>query len=116
MNMNKRSRKKPGWQQEIAGERIAILFMLAEREFKKHRERSRRYVQLARRIGMRYNMKIPENLKRSFCKNCSSYLKPGVNCSIRANPAQKAIIIKCLECGKIARHPYRRERVEQRRL
>jgi len=108
--MNKRSRKKPGWQQDIANERIGILFALAEREFKKHKERSKRYIQLARKIGMRYNVKIPKNLKGSFCKQCNSYLKPGVNCRVRANPAQKAVIMKCLDCGKITRHPYRREK------
>ena len=108
--MARRMSRKPGWQQDIARERISILFGLAEKEFKEHRERSQRYIQLARKIGMRYNVKIPENLKGSFCKNCNSYLKPGVNCRIRTNPAQKAIIIKCLECGKIARHPYRKEK------
>lgn len=105
-----RSRRKPGWQKDIARERIDILFALAEKEFKKHRERSKRYVQLARKIGMRYNVKIPENLKGSFCKLCNSYLKLGVNCRVRTNPAQKAVIMKCLECGKITRHPYRREK------
>ena len=104
------SRRKPGWQKDIAGERILILFGLAGREFKKHKERSRRHVQLARRIGMRYNVKIPKNLKRSFCKLCNSYLKPGVNCRVRTNPRQNAVIIKCLECGRISRHPYRKEK------
>ncbi len=113
--MDRRNRTKPGWQQDIAGERINILFRLADREFREHRERSRRYVRLARKIGMRYNVKIPENLKGSFCKDCNSYLKPGVNCRVRTNPRQKAVVIRCLECGKISRHPYRRERAEMRR-
>ncbi len=104
------SGRKPGWQRDIAGERILILFGLAGREFKKHPERSKRYVQIARKIGMRYNVKIPADLKACFCKNCNSYLRPGVNCRARTNPAQKAVVIRCLGCGKIARHPYRREK------
>lgn len=107
--------RKPGWQQDIARERILILFGLADGGFGKHPERSRRYVQLARRIGMRYNVKIPENLKGSFCKNCNSYLKPGVNCRVRASAGQRAVIMKCLECGKITRRPYRREKAARRR-
>jgi ribonuclease P protein subunit RPR2 len=102
--------RKPGWQRDIARERIEILFGLAGREFQSHRERSKRYVGLARRIGMRYNVRIPEGLKGSFCRKCSSYLKPGVNSRARTSPRQRALVIKCLECGSISRHPYRRER------
>lgn len=41
--------RKPEWQEDIAKERIEILFRLAENEFKKYPERSRRYIQLARK-------------------------------------------------------------------
>ena len=62
--------RKQEWQKKIASERINILFRLASEEFKKHPERSNRYVELARKIGMRYNVRIPKLLKRRFCKKC----------------------------------------------
>lgn len=96
--------KKPEWQQDIAKERIQILFREAEKEFKEHPERSRRYVELARKIGLRYNVRLPKELKRKFCKNCNSLLIPSVTSTVRLD---KAIIIKCLECNRIYRYPYK---------
>ena len=49
----------------IAGERIDILFNLAEEEAKAHKfQRANRYVDLARKIGMRYNVRVPSQYKR----------------------------------------------------
>jgi ribonuclease P protein subunit RPR2 len=93
--------KKPEWQQKIARERIKILFDLAEKELRQHPERSRRYVELARKIGLRYNVRLPKELKRKFCKNCNTLLKPGLTCSIRIQ--NKMITIKCKNCNKIYR-------------
>jgi len=94
---------KPAYQLRIARERIKILFELADKEFKNHPERSHRYVQLARRIAMRYNVRIPRELKRRICKGCHRYLVPGVNCRVRTS--QKMLTITCLNCGRIARYP-----------
>ncbi|MEM5766346.1 MAG: ribonuclease P protein component 4 [Candidatus Aenigmatarchaeota archaeon] len=93
--------KKPRWQRKIAKERIEILFNLAEKELKKHPERSRRYVELARKIGLRYNIRLQRELKRKFCKNCNTLLIPGLTCSIRIQ--NKMITIKCKNCNKIYR-------------
>ncbi len=106
--LKKRSRGKSKWQQDLGLERIKILFDRADFEFKKHPEHSHRYVQLARKIAMRYNIRMPKSLKRKFCKKCYSYLVPGVNCRVRINKAKQALTITCLECGNIMRYPYRR--------
>jgi len=101
-----RKSKKPDWQQKIAKERIDILFNLANKEFKKHPERSRRYVELARKIGLRYNVRFTRTLKRKFCKNCNSLLKPGISAKLRLDSKTKVIVIRCLNCNKTYRHPY----------
>ncbi len=98
-------RRKPAWQQTIARERIEILFKEAEKQAKAgNTELSNRYVQLARKIGMRYQVKIAKPLKRKFCKYCYSYLQPGLTCSQRIK--DKSIIIKCFSCKKIIRYPF----------
>jgi ribonuclease P protein subunit RPR2 len=97
-----RRTKKPDWQQRIARERIQILFDLAEKEFKKHPERSKRYVELARKMGLRYNIRLPKELKKKFCKNCSTLLKPGLTSEIRIR--NKILTIRCKICNKIYRH------------
>lgn len=105
-----RSRKKPGWQQDIALERIEILFSLAGKEFARHPDRSHRYAELARKIGMRYNVSIPKQIKRRICNKCNRYLFPGKNSKVRSSSSTLAMEVKCLECGHVARYPYAREK------
>jgi len=93
--------KKPEWQQRIATERIQILFGLAEKELRKHPNRSRRYVELARKIGMRYNVRLPKELKKKFCKDCNTLLKPGLTSTARIQ--NKTLTIRCMFCNKIYR-------------
>lgn len=95
---------------DIARERVSELFRMAGEEFNKNPERSHRYVELARKISMRHNVRIPKALKVNFCKYCYRYLKPGINSRKRVNPRQEAIITHCLECGRVSRIPYRKEK------
>ena len=106
----RRHSPKPGWQQNIGRERIVRLFSLAEKEFSAHPQRSHRYVQLARKIAMRYNIRLPPQLKSRYCRKCYKYLKPGINSRVRTNKRQQAVITTCLECGHVMRHPYRKEK------
>lgn len=101
-----RRQKKSDWQQRIAKERIQILFELAEKNFKFHPERSRRYTELARKIGLRYNVRLGKELKRKFCKNCNSLLVPGKTSKVRLDSKRKIIVINCLQCNKIYRISY----------
>ena len=105
----RKSSRKPDWQKKIARERIGILFSLAKNEFSSHPERSNRYVQLAGRIGKRYNIKLGSR-EGSFCRKCMHFLVPGRNSRVRTSPRQEALIVKCLDCGSLSRHPYRREK------
>ncbi|MFH1447562.1 MAG: ribonuclease P protein component 4 [Candidatus Micrarchaeota archaeon] len=91
---------------QIAKERIEILFRLARENAKTHPERSKRYIQLARKIGMRYLVRFPRKLKLTFCKACSSPLIPGHNLKIRLNPRHKCVEYAC-SCGEVKRFPYK---------
>ena len=110
MKRRKKSKNLDKFYQKIGLERISILFSLAEKELKNNPERSQRYVRLARKIAMRYNIKMPKDLKRKYCNKCCSYLLPGINCRVRTKSSQRAVIIKCLKCNNIIRYPYRREK------
>ncbi len=112
----RRPSRKPKWQKEIARERIEILFKLADEEFRNGRkDLANRYVKLARKIAMKYNVRIPRYLKRRFCKKCHAYLKPGVNARVRVRSKQKYVLITCLECGHKMRFPYVREKKTKKR-
>ncbi|MEW6062795.1 MAG: ribonuclease P [Nanoarchaeota archaeon] len=82
--------------------RVKQLFNEAEKEFKKHPERSDRYVQLARKIAMKVNLKLPKDLKRKFCRHCYSYLKPNVNVRVRIRKGK--VIYYCFNCKKYMRY------------
>ena len=90
--------KKPVWVTELAMKRIERLLELAEANKKTHAERSRRYVELARKIAERYNVKMAAAQKRKFCKRCSSYFTAD-NSKTRVAPKTKAIVRVCVECG-----------------
>lgn len=104
--VKRRTRKKPSDQIEIAKERIEILFGRAEVEFREHPELSNRYVEIALRISMKYNVPIPQAFKKRFCKKCKKYLVPGANCRVRLDSPKKCIVITCLECNNMMRYGY----------
>ena len=98
--MKRKYRQKPIDQAEIAKERIKILFALAEDA---KQELSNRYVELARKISMKYKIRIPSQLKKKYCKHCFEYLRPGENCRVRTRAGK--LIYYCSKCGKYMRFP-----------
>lgn len=95
--------KKPARQVNIAKKRIKFLFEEAKGPFKSNPKLSNKYVKLARRIAMKYKIKMPSELKKKFCKNCHSYLAPGVNCRVRIH--KHRVIYYCLSCRHYMRFP-----------
>ncbi len=102
-----RRRKKPEWQRKIAKERIEILLNLARTEVRKNLERAKRYVELARKIGKRYNVRLTRGQKDSFCKKCNVPLIPGFTMKTWLDPKTKTKVIKCLRCNYTYRKPYK---------
>jgi len=100
----------PGRLRRIARERIRILLREAEKNFPRHKERSNRYIELARRIGMKYKVRLPKKYKRRICPYCYSYIRPGVNCVVRLRPKERCVVWHCMECGKDKRYPYRKKK------
>lgn len=93
--------------QKIVEERIRRLFELAENRFFEGRKRlADRYVQLARDIGMSYNVSIPSELKQRMCQECHSYLVPGKSCTVRIDSKQKTIGYSCENCGHKNRYGF----------
>jgi len=108
------ARRKKGQERRIAGERIETLFGLAEQEGSRgNLARADRYVELARRIGMRYNVRLPSKFKRRVCRVCHSYLLPPKTARVRIGKSR--LVTTCLKCGAVMRFPYRREQQARRR-
>jgi len=106
--MKRKYKTKPSEQRRIALERINILFEQAKKAFKKDPKLSDRYVDLARKIAMKYKVRIPSHLKRQFCKHCYKFLVPSVNARIRIRKGK--VVYYCLNCKKYMRIPYRKRK------
>lgn len=88
---------------KIAEERIRILFSEAE----KRPEYAERYLKLAEKIGMKSETPIPSDLKKKYCSECYTLMRPGENCRVRLNSDNKTLERECLECGNVQRHGYK---------
>lgn len=103
-------------QQVISRERIGILFGLADKAaLKGDMALADDYVVQARRIGMRFNVRMPRELKRKFCKYCYRYLMPEKTSRIRLNSVEKRVEVECFHCKRKMFYPYIREVKERRR-
>lgn len=101
------SKKKQGdkkLQKTIAKKRISKLFFMAEQNaFSGKLQLANRYVEIARKLSMRYLVPMPKEFKTRFCKHCYSYLLPDVTSRVRFNSGK--IVIYCNNCQKYTRIP-----------
>ncbi len=82
----------------IARDRIADLFGLADAEMLAgHSTLADRYIVLARRIGMRYNVRMLPEYRDLYCRRCSSYWVEGRTVRTRLRGGRR--IQSCLRCG-----------------
>jgi ribonuclease P protein subunit RPR2 len=91
---------------KIARERINVLFKEAEENFSLDKKLANRYVELARKLAMKYRVRIPSEFKRRYCKHCYSYLMPSKNCRVRTKDGM--LIVYCLECKKFNKFKYKK--------
>ena len=78
---------------------ISEFFKLAKAS--KDKKKANLYVHKARRLAMKYRIKLTSSIKRKFCKHCYSYLVPGDNCRVRTRDGK--LVYYCLECKKYMR-------------
>jgi len=104
MQRRGRGKKRP-IVREAASDRIESLYNLAFNMARAgEMDLARRYLKLARKIGMRYTARVPVHLKRMTCKNCQGPLLPGITSRSRLRSGRK--IVTCLECGHVSRYPH----------
>ncbi|MCK5024106.1 MAG: RNAase P [Thermoplasmata archaeon] len=96
--------KKKEMRQRIAKERIKILLAMAEEQaLAGEMELADRYTFLARKIGMRYQVRMPRGFNLIFCRKCLTYLVPSRNSTFRMTGGR--ITRQCLKCGSYYRLP-----------
>ena len=86
----------------IARERVEDLFALASAEARRPASSlPDRYVRLARRIGSRYNVRIPAEYRTLYCRSCSIFWVEGRTVRTRVRSGRR--IQTCLRCGAVRR-------------
>ncbi len=59
---------------------------------------------LARRVRLRFNVRLDPSLRRFTCRGCKSLLVPGVNARVRLGHGRQTILrVTCAECGRVNR-------------
>jgi len=98
----------------VAEERIEILFEEAVKTYPQNPSQAQRYVDLARRIGMRYRVRLPRGFRRLVCRRCKGFMLPGYSCRVRVRSrGQPHVAITCLSCGAVTRIPLRGRQPEK---
>jgi ribonuclease P protein subunit RPR2 len=88
---------------EIARERIDILVKSALKENDK--ALAARQARQAKKIAMRFRVRLPYEARQLFCKKCKAFIVPGRSARVRVGrTGTKAVRITCLHCG----HTYRK--------
>lgn len=85
---------------EIAGERIRILFSLAADAMAIDRDLAKKYVKSMRYISSHYKVQLPKKIKNGICRHCDEVLVPGINATTRIASSKGYIVTKCNKCGK----------------
>ena len=95
--------KKPQWVKKLANERIETLLKLAEKNAKNHPERSKRYVELVRKISKRYNVTIASKWKKRFCKKCNEFWT-SKTLKVRRDSKTRKTVYLCVKCNNRKRY------------
>ena len=97
--------------EQIAKQRIKILFREARKVFHDNPQISNRYIKQARKIAMAARTRIPKKYRRQLCKNCHMLLVQGKNCRVRIRQKREPhVVITCLSCGQKTRIPIRKKK------
>lgn len=61
---------------------------------------AKRQADLARKVMLRYNVRLDYSRRRFVCRGCKKLMVPGVNARVRLGRGKPPVIrITCLECG-----------------
>jgi len=90
---------------EIGLERMQILIKNAISNARTNPTLAQRQASLAQKLSTKYRIKMPYEIRMTFCKKCKSFIAPGINSKIRlGRTSTKSIRISCNYCG----HTYRK--------
>ena len=90
---------------EIATKRMEILFNNALSNAKNNPGLAQRQAEIAKKISLKFKIKMPFEISSSFCKKCKKFIVPNISSRVRIGRSNvKSIRITCKFCS----HTYRK--------
>ena len=84
---------------EIATKRMQILFENAVANSRLEPDLAEKQAMLAKKISMKYKIRMPYEIRSCFCKKCKKFIVPGINSKVRVGRTNvKSIRITCNFC------------------
>ncbi|MDQ3717854.1 MAG: RNase P subunit [Thermoproteota archaeon] len=84
--------------EEIAKDRIDLIIANALHEQDEYL--AAKQASQARKIAMRFRIRLPYRIRQLYCKKCKTFIVPGRSARVRVGRAKsRAIRITCLKCG-----------------
>ena len=89
---------------EDAAEVVRELLSTSVRTAAADKELASKQAELARKVMLRFNVRLDFALRRFVCHGCKKLIVPGVNARVRLGHGKPlAVRITCLECGRVNR-------------
>lgn len=78
--------------------------MLIDRALRVNDEFAQDHIKVAKKLILKYKLKMPFEYRMLFCKNCKKFMIPGRDSTIRIGRSNtKAVRVTCKFCGHIYR-------------
>ncbi len=88
---------------DLAIQRIYRIIDIALATARYDLELAERQAMIAKRISMKYRVRLPYEIRQLFCKRCKKFIVPSINARVRMITNPKAVTIRCLECNHVYR-------------
>lgn len=90
-------------QTKEATQHIKELSAVYQRSRTHDSQRANRYLLMIRRLAMKFRLRLPREVKHSYCKHCKQAFLPGKNCRMRTRDAK--VVFYCYLCKNYTRLP-----------
>ena len=64
---------------------------------------ARKQAALARKLLLRFNIRLDSRLKKYYCHGCKQLIVPGINARVRLGHGRTMLRLTCSECGFVNR-------------
>jgi ribonuclease P protein subunit RPR2 len=85
--------------QDLARQRAELLLEHAVKTASGDVVRAERQATLARRLCLKFNVRLGYGYRQLFCRHCKHFIVPGLNARVRLRPSPRGVRLTCLECG-----------------